>query len=447
MYRIMVEQLPVSCPEIHRWCLDYPIKGGDVSPADLQSDGVLFQGWVLPSHPAAVSPFVRTDGKTLYFDLNVERPDVIKRVLALEPAGHPLLNCGFRLRVPLNAQDAVFGFRIGSHDFDYARLTVVGREELKVMEGLDGWLFLDNDTNRSVEQFTGELLLDRSGRKGWSAYLNGLARVASDLNARHAVLIAPAKEMVLPQYYPHEKGALTPVEQVLMLAKQEHQLVYPVPSFQASGERTVLMMDSHWTLYGAMLAVLDTVGRLGIDKDQVQALFAEDLYREREIGGDLGNKFYPRRTSREKILVSYNYIKCIVYDNHLPNLGRVQSIENKSALFNCKCVLFGSSSGYSTLHFFSRIFSRVIFVHSAGNVDTCLLSRESPEYIVAQTNGRFVIVPPVVGYDLSRAISEKLTVLSDAQRSETLEKAGNWLKGNDQSQAGYYHAMLQSGAR
>lgn len=443
MYRIIVEQLPVSCPEIHRWCLDYPVKGGDVSPADLQSDGVLFQGWVLPSHPAAVSPFVRMGGKTLYFDLNVERPDVIERVLALESAGHPLLNCGFRLRVPFQAQDAVFGFRIGSRDFDYARLTVVGREELKVMEGLEGWLFLDNDTNRSVEQFTGELLLDRSGRKRWSAYLTGLARVASDLKARHAVLIAPAKEMVLPQHYPHKKGVLTPVEQVLMLAKKEHQVVYPVPSLQASAERTVLMTDSHWTLHGAMLAVLDTAGRLGIDQDQVQALFAEDRYVEREICGDLGNKFYPRRSSVEKLLVSYNYRKHMVYDNHLPNLGRIQLMENKSALLNCKCVLFGSSSGYSTLHYFSRIFSNLVFVHSAGNVDTGVLRQESPEYIIAQTNGRFVIVPPLVEYDLSRGVREKLALLADGVRPGTLEKAGSWLTGNDDSQLLYYHAMLR----
>jgi alginate O-acetyltransferase complex protein AlgJ len=440
MYKFTIEQIAVSCPEISRWCLDYPREEDMVSLTDLETDGVLFQGWVIPEIPAMVSPFVRVQGERRYFDLNVDRPDVVQKILLQDTENHPLLRCGFRFRAPLEARDVIFGFRVGDRDLDYVRLRVDG--ELKVLEGLEGWLFLDNDTNRSVEQFTGELLIDRPGCKNWSAYLAGFANAAAALDFRHAVLIAPAKEMALAGYYPFKKGRSTPVDQVLKIAQERHRVIYPVATLESSQERAFRVTDTHWTPYGAMLTVTDVSESLGIDREQVQEVFARDRYKEREIAGDLGNKFYPRRTSAEKILISYSYQKHVVYDNHLPNFGRVILIANREALLPRKCVIFGSSSSYSTLPYFSRIFSEVVLVHSAGNVDMDVLRHEAPHYVIAQTNGRFVIRPPVVGYSLSAAITEKLAALPDGNRREVLHKTHQWLGKSDTQQIRYYHDML-----
>lgn len=443
MYKLVVRQLVVGCPEIFRWCLDYPIDDGEVLLSDLETAGVLFQGWVLPHHHAMPTPFVRVPGGESHsFALNVDRPDVIEKVLAQDAEDHPLLRCGFRFRLPLPARDVVFGFRVGDRDFDYARLSVEG--EMKVLEGLEGWLFLDNDTNQSVQQFTGKLLLDRHGRKGWLAYLDAFSRAAADFGFRHAVLIAPTKEMVLARYYPFIKGKDTPVEQVLGLATGKHQVIHPVAALQAGEERTFRVVDTHWTLYGAMLAVTEVLVTLGLDREQVQEVFARDQYQAREVTGDLGNKFYPRRTAAEKFLTSYNYQKQVVYDNYLPNFGRVILLANREAFIAGKCLIFGSSSCYSALPYFSRIFSELILVHSAGNIDLELLRREAPQYVIAQTNGRFVIYPPQLKFSLNATIAEKMIMLPEKERNEVLRKAEQWLAKSDAVQTRYYHAMLRA---
>jgi alginate O-acetyltransferase complex protein AlgJ len=450
MYKIAVEQLPVTCPEIFRWCLDFPLSNGEVSLAELETDGVLFQGWVLPRGTAAMPiPYIRVQEEAHSLDLNCRRPDVIARVLEQDAAAHPLLQCGFRHHLPLTARDVVFGFRVqegedGCVEYDCVRLRVEGT--IKVLEGQEGWLFLDNDTNQSVEQFKGELLLDRSGRKAWSSYLDEFTKAACQSHARHAVLIAPAKEMVLAQFYPFTKGRTSPVEQVLRLASRKHRLVYPVETLKASEERVFRITDTHWALHGAMLAVVEVLSALGIDPEPVREVFAHDQYRQQEVAGDLGSKFYPRRVSAEKSLSSCSYQKQMIYDNHLPNFGRVILFANDDALLKGKCLIFGSSSIYSTLAFFSRIFSDLVLVHSAGNVDLEVLRYEAPDYVIAQTNGRFVIRPPVVGYSLSAAMAEKMAVLSDKERSEVLYKSQQWLLKKEGEQLGYYQRMLLSAA-
>jgi alginate O-acetyltransferase complex protein AlgJ len=274
-------------------------------------------------------------------------------------------------------------------------------------------------------------------------YLDGFARAADEQNFRHALLIAPVKEMVLSHLYPFKMGKQTPVGQVVKLAAAKHHVVHPVASLQASAERTFRIADTHWTLYGAMLATAEVLATMGIDKERVREIFAGDQYKELEVAGDLGNKFYPRRTSAEKYLTSYGYQKHVIYDNHLPNFGRVMLTANTEALLSCKCLIFGSSSSYSTLPYFSRIFSELVLVHSAGNIDLELLRHEAPQYVIAQTNGRFVIRSPVVGYSLRKAMEEKLSALPDGQRTEVLQKAGQWLEKSADERIRYYHSMLQ----
>lgn len=442
MYNIAVEKCAVRCPEIFRWCLDFPVHRGDVSLVDLEKVGVLFQGWVLPKGTDTMpTPYLRVQGAVHYLDLNCHRPDVIEKVLLQDDAAHPLRQCGFRHQLPVADREMFFGFRVGERDYDHARLRVEGT--IKVLEGRDGWLFLDNDTNQSVDQFKGKLLLDRRGRKAWLSYLDKFTKASSQANARHAVLVAPAKEMVLAPYYPFRKGRTSPVEQVLRLATKKHQVVYPVEALKASEERTFRITDTHWSLHGAMLAVVEVLSTLGIDPEQVREVFAQDQYRQQEVAGDLGNKFYPRRASPEKSLISYSYQKQLIYDNFLPNFGRVNLFVNSGALLNRKLLIFGSSSSYSTLPFFSRIFSKLILVHSAGNVDPEVLRHEAPDYVVAQTNGRFVIRPPVFGYRLSEAIAEKMAMLPDEERLEKIEKIKKLLEKHDTDQIRYYDCMLR----
>jgi len=440
VYKISIEHVPSPVLNEVRWCLDFPKNEEAASLADLDSDGLRFQGWVLSKNNKPVEPFIRCGGNTTYFERNVRRADVIKRVLSTEPEGHEQLVCGFRFNFRLSQATAVFGVRHGGEEYALALIGIAGT--LKVLEGKDGWLFLDNDTNRSVEQFKGEYLLDGKGLADWRSYLNAFATVAVRERMQHAVLIAPSKEMVLAEAYPYIKGAVTPLEQVLAVAQPEHRLVYPVDVLRQSAERTFRICDTHWTSHGAMLATIEVLVRLGLQTEEITAMFARDRYVEREQVGDLGNKVYPPRSAKERVLRGYSYRQVKRYDNDLPNFGRTMILANPKALVSARCMIFGSSSSYLMLDYFSRVFSELVFVHTAGNIDMNLLQRERPDYVLAQTNGRFVVRAPVADYDLSAVIADKVGMMSPELRQQLVANSEQWLSKTDDERVAFYHRML-----
>lgn len=445
VYKILIEHVSSPLLSELRWCLDYPRDQEAAPLATLETDGLQFQGWILTRHNTVVQPFVRCGDQTDYFPCDVKRADVIRKVLGVDPEGHAQLTCGFRFRLRLKRNRAVFGIRINGEDHALALLSIEG--SLKVLEGGDGWLFLDNDTNRSVEQFKGEYLLDRRGLAAWLGYLESFAAAAERKGIRHAVLIAPAKEMVLADAYPFAKGSITPPEQVLAVAQPEHRLVYPVEALQQSVERTFRICDTHWTPHGAMLATVEVLERFGLASDEVKAMFARDAYTEREQVGDLGNKVYPPRSAKERLLRGFSYRKVKRYDNELPNFGRVMILANPKALVGARCMIFGSSSSYSMLDYLGRVFAELVFVHTAGNIDMGLLQRERPDYVLAQTNGRFVVRAPVADYDLAAVMAEKVESMSAEQRGQLLANSERCLGEVDDERMMFYHRLLTDALR
>jgi hypothetical protein len=127
--------------------------------------------------------------------------------------------------------------------------------------------------------------------------------------------------------------------------------------------------------------------------------------------GDLGNKAYPPAAHDEAVLRSFNYRKYVVYDNLLPNFGRTIVMQYPKALSKKHCLIFGSSSVYSMLNYLARIFQTVTLVHSAGNIDPKLIAELKPNFLLCQTNGRFVVRPPSANYCLQTSIREKVSQL------------------------------------
>ncbi len=440
MYHISIKPLTPNCPGVFRWCLDYPRHEQDCDAESLMGPGLMFQGWVLAERGANVRPYVKAAERKVYLKVEVPRPDVVSRVLGDAPDRHAQLYCGFRTAITLATDNGVFGFEIAGLDYDVIQFFVEG--SLKILEGRDGWLFLDNDTNQSVEQFCGELLLGRLERRAWSDYLDSLHDLAAEYHCAYAVLIAPAKEMVMSDYYPHLKGPTTPVEQVEKLARPDHKVVHPTERMRRSSEQMFRVCDTHWTHKGALCGLMAVLEVLGLDIASIETFFEKDNFKERLRGGDLGNKMFPRRSAREWMPSGISYRQWVRYDNHLPNMGRVLVTHKKNALVAAKCLIFGSSSSYTMLDYVARVFTDVIFVHSAGNIDATVVAKESPDFLIAQTNGRFVVRPPVVGYQLADEIAEKWSGLSEDSRVEVIGNQAHWLKSGLSESGARYHSLL-----
>ena len=104
-----------------------------------------------------------------------------------------------------------------------------------------------------------------------------------------------------------------------------------------------------------------------------------------------------------------------VFDNHLPNIGRVLVFGDAGAPWG-SLLLFGASSAYPMLKYLKRLFRRIVFVHSAGNADAEIVRHERPDYLVLQTTARFMVTPPDTGFRLADAVAAKLQGANDDAR-------------------------------
>ncbi|WP_447529185.1 alginate O-acetyltransferase AlgX-related protein [Vreelandella sp. TE19] len=416
---------------VFRWELDYP---STTREPRFVSSGRVVQGWVLLDDafmdrlPSAHIVAQWESTFELRYPLEVERPDVIERVLEADPDSHPQCCCGFRFTIPPHIQAFSLCLELQGklwllQSVDIANTDDVPPEQaLKVLEGKQGWLFLDNDTNNSVDQYRGRLLLTDEGLEKWQTYLSDLNALAKRQNAKSAVIVAPSKESVMgPRYHPVEEGSGGPIHQLLTLPGAAG-FVYPANELKALNDDAFIQTDTHWTHRGAMVATKALAQSLGLSPDAVNGVFEGDRYRVYMHTGDLGSKFSPEKRSETEALKSFGFINHRYFDNGLPNFGRLLVIHYEQALVSATCVVFGSSSSYSMLSYLSRLFTRIVFVHSAGNLDPDLVDAVKPEYLVVQTNARFVVQVPKPKQALKALIEEKRARLTPEEKEQVTKR-------------------------
>lgn len=408
----------VSEPRIKYWALDFP---AHERLEDLNQDKIKIQGWVLCSEyfEKKSELLIAVNSEiVLEKEFNTQRPDVVERVLRQPIANHPQLFCGFV--VHMSTELLVDGFQIGVRvDGVETWLAQVDfTEPMKVLEGSEGWLFLDNDSNQSVDQYIGQRILGAGELNSWREYLSAVQVLAQRANMRHALVIAPSKEEVLPHRYPFNRAQTTVLDQVCALAKPEWNVVNaaPVLATYKSPEACFKQTDTHWTDRGAMLAVMAVLEQLGLDARKAEALFTTDVYELRREVGDLGCKMLPARSAETEFLKAPMPEQDAVFDNRLPNIGRALVFENSLAIYPWKMVIFGASSSYPMLKYLKRLFGRLVFVHSAAQVDEAVLLHEQPDFLLLQSNGRFLVQPPNLNFSLTDAVFRKTAEATSAFR-------------------------------
>ncbi|MCO7233460.1 glycosyltransferase family 2 protein [Cobetia sp. Dlab-2-AX] len=416
-------------PTPYRWTLDYPSSehGSLFLPG-----GRVVQGWVL-LHPdiAATAPKVRIiarweDQFEVCHPLEIKRPDVINKILHDVDDSHPQRQCGFRFTIPTRVTRFYLELLIDDYRWPLqivkCEADQCDTDALKVIEGSEGWLFLDNDTNGSVDQYRGRMHLTKYGIERWRGYFKGVAKIANDYGCRWSMLIAPAKETIMgPRYHTAVQDDKRPISQLLALSEATH-VVHPEAALLALGDDAYIRTDTHWTQRGAMKATIELAVELGLPRDKVENLFSKDRYTSKSMGGDLGNKLTPRRVCHVDMLKSFSYMKHRLYDNGLPNFGRMLVINYPEALFAGTCLIFGSSSTNSMFHYISRVFKRVVFVHTAGSIDQDVVDSISPDYLITQSNARFLLQVPEVEYSLTDMIDKKISRLDSTEIEKISDK-------------------------
>lgn len=402
----------IASPEFYEksiaWCLDYPRPGKLVTDDDRCIE---VRGWILVHDYYQLQLVIRHNGVVTRYSLTEARPDVIEKVLTEIPLNHTQLFCGFSISLDVDENTIDLGFLMGGEEhwvthisFSYAH---------KVMLGMGNHLFLDNDTNRSVDQYQGKVLISSEELNKWEEYFS---QISNHHSGRWAFLIAPAKEFVVSESYPYKRAAVTPVEQILQRFENfTGNIVYPIDELKAQSHITYSTGDTHWTDYGAFIAAQKICTQLGIVNSFPSKFppFSLNIFK-----GDLISKVDPEKKyllyeadfSREHSRISFS--------NHLWNHGRICIYENGAASTNCSAVLFGDSFSNNMVPWLSLVFKRLLFVHTAGAIDNKIINQEMPDFIILQSNSRFLTSAPHYGIHVDKVISGKLELLNSAEKAE-----------------------------
>lgn len=383
-----------------------------------QSRGVLTQRGVLLQASLSVAGLSPVNGNVQLVCCWQEGVECVFPATSFEFAGGDSISgtAHFRVELPVRAGNVTLSAALTTHAGELRipleRLTLMpdasARElQASALIGQQGWLFLDQDTNVSLFQHLGYISLRQEALDNWIAYAEQLTTLSVQANAKVLMVIAPSKERVMHAYHPYPMGAVTPVDQVVEVLPNAFCL-YPEALLKQMGDDAYHVTDTHWTQQAAMRVTCEAVSRLGLAAlEDAERWFAEDQYKVVKVRGDLGSKLTPVRRAATPRLNSFDHRELKRYDNGLPNFGRIIVWENSDAFLDQCCLVMGASSSYMMFPYLVRIFRRVVFVHSAGNIDASLVQAVSAQVVLVQTNARFMVRAPQLTWSLHDTILEK----------------------------------------
>jgi len=408
-----IQLRPVANAELQQvtqaWYLDTPRQLQFIESPD---GDMKVRGWVLAANEThSVKLLVRTGKTVSAYPLNQSRPDVVSKILGVTDEEHPRLRCGFEVTVPLSGEDMHIGFEIDGTEQWARRVSV--EKAMKVLEGTDGHLFLSNDTNRSVDQYTGWFLISSAELEKWDRYLDSMATLKDELQAKHVFFVAPGKEYIFPENFPFSAGKASPMAQLAeKFATRGEALVYPVEELKACREISYPKGDTHWTDFGGLIGAITALKAIGMSYDFYANL---PKFAVRNAIGDLSGKLSPPRR-HPTYFAEFKAAGMIpVFDNGIDNHGRIWIFERSEAPGKT-AVVFGDSFSKNMVPWLSLVFKRLVYVHSAAAIDPAILQLERPEAVFMQTNGRFVVNSPSSSLSARATIEKKIATLDDSAR-------------------------------
>ncbi|WP_019002916.1 hypothetical protein [Succinimonas amylolytica] len=258
-----------------------------------------------------------------------------------------------------------------------------------VLIGREGWLFLTNDTNNSIGQYTGKILIDNQNIDSWKKYLVDFSTIPS----KSIFLLAPSKESVFPEYYPYPKSDFRSTDQILKIINDyDITCLYPVEILR-SYKNSYCKTDTHWS-YPAAMKVCNTLLSLLNFKHSVDCLNVKNIRHP----GDLGSKIHPPYYSEFEIIPGPwgCTMAAPVFTNFIySRQGMVNVYQNESAKTTMKVVVFGDSFSYILVPYLYTVFKKLVFVHSNSVVMRDIIDYEKPDLVISEMCERFCLRSPL----------------------------------------------------
>ena len=273
----------------------------------------------------------------------------------------------------------------------------VGEVDTKYLRGKDGWLFLDRDTNRLLDQHTGRLQLTPEELRAWQRVLETRIAWLGRRGIPYLFQIAPNPHVIYEDKLPD--GVVTSSERPMMQLLEhlertgsDVQVLYPVDELIRHRDRRVYAhTHTHWSEFGAFFAYEQLMNHmdpaLGLPR-----LSVDDVdWVEVPLPGDLGNKVSPKESSPFVFGDIREQRAKLVLDNRVVRTGR--RVEFEAPELEHTCLVVADSYAVRVVPFLAESFRRLVFGH-VPTLDHELVEEVQPDVVVSIMSERFLIEVP-----------------------------------------------------
>ena len=292
---------------------------------------------------------------------------------------------------------------------DVSKLVSAATDPNRVLIGLNGYLFLQNDTNRNVEQIQGKYPitsadLDIIATAHRDRYLFCVTKLAAPYD--HVVI--PNKEIVLESLLPStvklEEFGPRPITVYLNSpARHISSFYYNPDALKSVSFPTFPKQDSHWTHRGAITYLTSFFKARAPEVAPTLINLPTRAFASTQVG-DQGQKIKLPAEGIE-IVVPAKAGAQKVFDNDITNEGRVRIFENSAAPHKGTLLIMHDSFGDWLLQMLSELYQRTIWIHSI-DFDFNLVEQLKPTRVVTLQIERFFIRKPSNTVDLRKTIAQ-----------------------------------------
>jgi alginate O-acetyltransferase complex protein AlgJ len=287
--------------------------------------------------------------------------------------------------------------------------------DAKVLRGKNGRLFLDNDANQVLKQFTGELLFTDRQLRDWQFVLENRSAWLGKLGIPYYFLVPPNAYSVYPEDLPDgiQAGPVRPIEQLMRHLDEGGsfaRIIYPLEEILAAKPNPLLYpkTETHWSGQAAFAAYLRLASEIG-SETAMHTVREEDIrWHESLWEGELGYKVEPKEKSVLLTPLVERPASDLEYDNRVINRGMTVIIECPEAP-PTTCLVFGDSFAFAMLTLLGSSFRRLVLV-ILPTLDYEVVRQERPDVVISVLNERFLMtVPYDVGAPTARDLVEEKT--------------------------------------
>jgi alginate O-acetyltransferase complex protein AlgJ len=284
------------------------------------------------------------------------------------------------------------------HDVEPGQVELpAGEIDFKYLRGKDGWLFLDRDTNRLLDQHTGALTLTEDQLRAWQRVLENRIAWLGRRGIPYLFQVAPNPHVVYEDKLP-DGVRTSPGRPLMQLTEHlersgsEARLLYPVDELIRHRDRAVYPRTAtHWSELGAFIAyeqLMDGMTDLGLER----RLEMDDVdWVPVPLPGDLGNKLKPVEQSEFVFGDIRDQRARLVLDNRVVRTGR--RVEFEAPGLSRTCLVVADSYAVRVVPFLAESFGRLVFGH-VSTLDYELVEEVRPDVVVTIISERFLIEVP-----------------------------------------------------